>query len=300
MQPNIKLLNCMKQITERFGYEPNMENIDKILSNVQNNLSNWITPQYMISCIGYTDLTSLKSEDTPSKIAAFTQKVNDFGTAYPDYPAPASICVYPNFGSVVKENLTIPEVDITTVAGCFPSSQSFPEVKRMEWKMAVQGGANEIDIVLALNAFLGGDFESASQEIREIKSDLGNKISLKVMLETGALAAPDKRAAASFLAMEAGADFIKTSTGKQEPAATPMAAIVMCQCIKEFYNKTGRMVGFKAAGGISTTKDALCYLAIVDTVLGKEWLTPRYFRLGASRLINNLLSELEQKTVVFF
>ncbi len=296
----MKLFNCMKQIAERFGYEPDMENIDKILSNVQSNLCNFVTPQYMVSCIGYTDLTSLKSEDTSSKIATFTKKVNEFKVTYPDYPLPASICVYPNFGRVVKENLTVSGVDITTVAGCFPSSQSFIEVKRMECRMAVQEGANEVDIVLALNAFFDGDFERASQEIREIKSDLGENIILKVILETGALSSPDKIAAASFLAMEAGADFIKTSTGKQEPAVTPLAAIVMCQCIKEFYHKTGRRVGFKAAGGISTTKDALCYLAIVDTVLGKEWLTPRYFRLGASRLINNLLSELEQKTVVFF
>ena len=290
----------MKEWNEKFGYEPNMENIDKTLSNIQNNLANWATPHYMESCIGYTDLTSLKSEDTPTKIIAFTQKVNDLKATYPDYPAPASICVYPNFSKIVKETLTVPGVDITTVAGCFPSSQSFPEIKRMECKMAVQNGANEIDIVLALNAFLDSDYSRASKEIKEIKSDLGDNIILKVILETGALSTPEKIAAASFVSMEAGADFIKTSTGKQEPAATPMAAIVMCQCIKEYYNKTGKMIGFKAAGGIATTKDALCYLAIVDTILGKQWLNPRYFRLGASRLINNLLSELQQKTITFF
>lgn len=290
----------MKEILEKYGYEPNMENIDKTLSTIQSNLGRWATPQYMESCIGYTDLTSLKSEDTPSKIAAFTKKVNDFKNAYPDYPAPASICVYPNFGKTVKENLAVPGVGITTVAGCFPSSQSFPEVKRMECKMAVKNGANEVDIVLALNAFLDNNFKRASQEIKEIKTDLGKNVILKVILETGSLSTPEKIAAASFLAMEAGADFIKTSTGKQEPAATPMAAIVMCQCIKLFYEKKGIMVGFKAAGGISTTKDALCYLAIVDTILGKEWLNTRYFRLGASRLVNNLLSELQQKTITFF
>ena len=173
------------------------------------------------------------------------------------------------------------------------------DVKVLECRTAVEQGADEVDIVLALNAFLANDFEKASHEIREIKKAVGNAC-LKVILETGALATPEKIAAASFLAMEAGADFIKTSTGKLEPAATPMAAIVMCECINAYNRKTGKKIGFKPAGGMTSPKDALCYLAIVDTILGKEWLTPRYFRIGASRLANNLLSELEQKTVSYY
>lgn len=296
---NIKLKNNMKKITERFGYEPDMGNIGKILSNIQSNLVNYVTPHNLSSCIGYTDYTSLNSNDTPFKIISITQKVNEFTIHYPNYPSPASICVYPNFGKFVNDTLTVSGVDITTVAGSFPTSQSFPEVKRMECKLAVQNGANEIDIVLALNAFFDGDLERASQEIKDIKCDLGEKVILKVILETGMLFTPDNIASASFLAMEAGADFITTSTGKQETACTPMAAIVMCQSIKEFYNKRGKMVGFKATGGITTAKDALCYLAIVEMILGKEWLTPRYFRIGADRLINNLLSDLQQETVNF-
>jgi deoxyribose-phosphate aldolase len=165
--------------------------------------------------------------------------------------------------------------------------------------MAVGAGADEVDVVLPLNLFMSGDSEGTAREIAAMKEAVGER-HLKVILETGALASSEKIHEASMLAMEAGADFIKTSTGKQEPGATPAAAIVMCNSIKEYYKKSGRKVGFKPAGGISTVKDALCYLAIVDTILGKEWLTPELFRIGASRLANNLLSALEQKTVGYY
>ncbi|MBE6225793.1 MAG: deoxyribose-phosphate aldolase [Bacteroidales bacterium] len=289
----------MKEYFDRFGYTPDIEEIDKKLSVIHANLDNWNTRENLSACLGIMDLTTLNSSDTPSKVSALAQKVNKFKSQYPEYPTPASICIYPNLGKYVKESLTAPDVNVTVVAAVFPNAQSFIEVKELECKMAIEQGADEVDIVLALNSFLAGDYQKAADEIKRIKAVVGNR-HLKVILETGALATPENIAAASFLAMEAGADFIKTSTGKQEPAATPMAAIVMCECINAYYKKTGKKIGFKPAGGMVAAKDALCYYAIVDTILGKEWLNKELFRLGASRLANNLLSELEQKTVSYY
>ena len=289
----------MKEYFDRFGYTPDIEEIDKKLSVIHANLDNWNTRENLSACLGIMDLTTLNSSDTPSKVSALAQKVNKFKSQYPEYPTPASICIYPNLGKYVKESLTAPDVNVTVVAAVFPNAQSFIEVKELECKMAIEQGADEVDIVLALNSFLAGDYQKAADEIHRIKAVVGNR-HLKVILETGALATPENIAAASFLAMEAGADFIKTSTGKQEPAATPMAAIVMCECINAYYKKTGKKIGFKPAGGMVAAKDALCYYAIVDTILGKEWLNKELFRLGASRLANNLLSELEQKTVSYY
>jgi deoxyribose-phosphate aldolase len=207
----------------------------------------------------------------------------------------------------VKENLVSEDVHVTTVAGCFPTSQSFLEVKVKECEMAVEAGADEIDIVLALNAFMADDEQAARKEIRTMRAAIdeaaakaGRKVVFKVILETGMLVTPENIANASFIAMEEGADFIKTSTGKVSVNATPMAAFVMCECIKAYYEKTGKKVGFKAAGGISTAKDAVCYYSIVKTVLGDEWLDKDYFRFGVSRLANALMSAIEQKTVVYF
>lgn len=289
----------MKEYFDRFGYTPDSEEIDKKLSAIHANLDNWNTRENLATCLGIMDLTTLNTTDTPAKVSSLAQKVNNFKSQFPEYPTPASICIYPNLGKYVRESLTAPDVNITVVAAVFPNAQSFIEVKTLECKMAVEQGADEVDIVLALNSFLTEDYHKSADEIKAIKAVIGDK-HLKVILETGALATPEKIAAASFLAMEAGADFIKTSTGKQEPAATPMAAIVMCECIKAFYNKTGKKIGFKPAGGMVAAKDALCYWAIVDTILGKEWLNKDLFRLGASRLANNILSELEQKTVSYY
>ena len=289
----------MKEYFDRFGYTPDSAEIDKKLSVIHTNLDNWNTRENLATCLGIMDLTTLNTTDTPAKVSSLAQKVNNFKSQFPEYPTPASICIYPNLGKYVRESLTAPDVNITVVAAVFPNAQSFIEVKTLECKMAVEQGADEVDIVLALNSFLAEDYQKAADEIKAIKATIGDK-HLKVILETGALATPEKIAAASFLAMEAGADFIKTSTGKQEPAATPMAAIVMCECIKAFYQKTGKKIGFKPAGGMVAAKDALCYYAIVDTILGKEWLNKELFRLGASRLANNILSELEQKTVSYY
>ena len=259
------------------------------------------------TCLSCVDLTSLHTQDTQTIIKEFTEKVNGFHSIYPELPLPASICVYPNFGKVVRETLseeTAAKVHVTCVAGTFPTSQSWTDVKLLEARHAVEEGADEIDMVLAVGEFLEGNVQKAQEEIRSMRSTIdstsaGKRI-LKVILETGALKTRENIAAASCLAMEAGADFIKTSTGKMEPSATPDAARIMCECIKEYYGKTGRMVGFKPAGGISTTEDALLYYGIVESVLGSKWLNKNYFRIGASRLANNLVSEIVGSKVSCF
>ena len=258
-------------------------------------------------CFALMDLTTLKSNDTVASVSKLVDKVNRLPEEYPDYPLPASVCVYPNFASVVRERRCSPELHVTTVASCFPSAQSFLEVKVQECVLAVRNGADEVDIVLALNAFLAEDYDAAANEIVQMKQAIdaeaarqGRPVVLKVILETGLLVTPERIAQASFLAMEAGADFIKTSTGKVEVNATPTAAWVMCECIKAFYAKTGRKVGFKAAGGISNDRDALLYYYIGATVLGKEWVDKATFRFGVSRLGNSLMGAIEQKTVNFF
>lgn len=276
-----------------------MDSIENTIKSIHDNISHWMTPDTLKACLGMTDLTSLKPTDTYSSITRLVNKVNDFQKRFPDYPLPASICVYPNFARTVKETLTVPGVHTTVVAGCFPASQSFLEVKVMESRMAVANGADEVDIVLALNSFLDHNLTRCEDEIRAVRQAVGNA-TMKVILETGALADETAIREASFLAMESGADFIKTSTGKMEPSATPFAAIVMCGCIKEYYRKTGRKIGFKPAGGISTAKDAAVYYAIVETVLGQEWLTPALLRFGASRVANSILSEVEKSSVTYF
>ena len=273
--------------------------VEKILKAVHDNLDNWNTQKNLELCLNCIDLTTLNTSDTRERVEGFASKVNGFKGKYPQYPLPAAICVYSKWGATVKRALSGDDVKVAVVAGGFPHSQTFLEVKVLECSMAVAAGADEVDVVLPLNLFLGGDLQATCKEIAAMKEAIGDK-HLKVILESGAIADLDKLAQASMLAMEAGADFIKTSTGKQEPGATPAAAIVMCNAIKEYYRKSGRKVGFKPAGGISSVKDALCYLAIVDTILGKEWLNPQLFRIGASRLANNLLSALEQKTVVYY
>lgn len=260
----------------------------------QNNNSEW--QELAFSCI---DLTTLNSTDTISHVKAFTERVNDFENDYPNLPNVAAICVHPNMVRTVKENLMDDHVNIAAVAGGFPGSMSFIEVKVKEARMAIDYGADEIDIVLPLWAFLDGDEVICREEITTIKEAIGDA-HLKVILETGALAEPEEIRHASFLAMESGADFIKTSTGKMSPAATPEAALEMCLAIKDFHHKTGQKIGFKPAGGISTTEDAILYMTIVNEILGEAWLTPSLFRIGASRLANNLLSDLIDEKIKYF
>ena len=292
---------------EKYGYTPAEEAIASRIQAIADDRNAVASPEVLKKCFSLMDLTTLKSNDTVESVCKLVDKVTRLTQEYPSYPLPASICVYPNFATVVRDRRCSPELHVTTVASCFPSAQSFLEVKVQECVLAVRGGADEVDIVLALNAFLSEDYAAASREIREMKAAIdaeaakqGRKVVLKVILETGLLATPERIARASFLAMEAGADFIKTSTGKVEVNATPMAAYVMCECIKAFYAKTGRKVGFKAAGGISNDQDALLYYCIGAAILGEDWLNKDYFRFGVSRLGNSLMSAIEQKTVSFF
>lgn len=297
----------MESLFAKYGYTPDKESISKRLDAIAANIDNVTSPEVLKNCMALMDLTTLHTEDSPESVKKLVGKVNSFMNDYPEYPLPASICVFSNLASVVRENLATSDVHVTAVAGCFPTSQSFIEVKVKECEMAVEAGADEIDIVLALNAFMSGDEETARKEIRTIRAAVdeaaakaGRKVTLKVILETGLLVTPENIANASFLAMEEGADFIKTSTGKVSVNATPMAAYIMCESIKAFHEKTGRKVGFKAAGGISTSKDAVCYHSIVKTILGNDWINKELFRFGVSRLANSLMSSIEQKTVVYF
>ena len=293
-------------ISSKYGYSPNQEAIAHSLEVIAAGLEEVAGEALYKACFGIMDQTTLANEDTPQRVKALVEKVNSFAKDYPDWPLPASICVFPNFASVVASTRKVP-VNVTTVAGCFPTSQSFLEVKLQEIELAVKGGADEIDIVLALNSFLAGDYETTGAEIKasrecidRVAAQLDRKVVLKVILETGLLATPENIAEASFLAMENGADFIKTSTGKVKVNATPLAAFVMCECIKKYYEVTGKKVGFKAAGGIASALDAACYWSIVRTVLGEEWLNKNLFRFGVSSLANKLLTAVEQKTVAYF
>lgn len=249
---------------------------------------------------GSIELTSLKTTDSEESILAFTERVNDFDSRYPDLPHVATICVYPCFADIVAESLEVDGVEIACVSGSFPSSQARIEVKVAETSLAVADGATEIDIVMPVGKFLSGDYEGVCDEIQELKAACGEEVPMKVILETGALKTATNIKKASILAMYAGADYIKTSTGKLEPAATPEAAYVMCQAIKEYYDETGIQIGFKPAGGINSVMDAIIYYTIVKEVLGEKWLTNKWLRLGTSRLANMLLSEIEGEQVKFF
>lgn len=257
------------------------------------------TPEVKKQLFNCIDLTTLKTEDSEESVLKFTERVNELDNEYPDLKNVAAICVYPNFAKIVSQSLEVESVNIACVSGGFPSSQTFTEVKVAETALALADGATEIDIVIPVGKFLSGDYEGMCDEIEEIKSVCGDH-HLKVILETGALKSADNVWKASILAMYSGADFIKTSTGKQEPAATPEAAYVMCQAIKAYHEKTGRKVGFKPAGGINSVSDALVYYTIVKEVLGKEWLNNTLFRIGTSRLANLLLSDIIGKEVKFF
>lgn len=245
------------------------------------------------------ELTTLKTTDSEDSVLKFVEKVNEFDDKYPELGHVATVCVYPNFAKICHDTLENENVEIACVSGCFPSSQSFIEVKIAETALAVRDGATEIDIVMPVGKFLVGDYEGVTDEIQELKAICGER-SLKVILETGCLKTASNIKKASILAMYAGADYIKTSTGKLEPAATPEAAYVMCQAIKEYYEQTGIQIGFKPAGGMKTVRDALTYYTIVKEVLGEKWLTNKYLRLGTSSLANKLLSEIEGKEVKFF
>ena len=273
-----------------------MTKVDALIGKKLDENDNLEAKKLLFHCI---DLTSLKCTDSEESIMKFTEKVNEFIDKYPDLENVASICVYPNMAEIVNDTLEADDVKIACVSGGFPSSQTFMEVKVAETAMAIHTGAEEIDIVMPVGKFLCGDYEGMCDEIGELKDICGEK-PLKVILETGALRSASNIKKAAILAMYSGADFIKTSTGKEAISATPEAAWVMCEAIKEYYKETGRKVGFKAAGGIDSVKKALAYYTIVKEVLGEEWLNNGIFRIGASRLANQLLSEITGEETKFF
>lgn len=257
------------------------------------------TPEVKRFLMGSVELTTLKTTDSEESVMAFTEKINQFDDAYPDIPHVATICVYPCFAKTVSETLEVDGVEIACVSGSFPSSQTFPEIKIAETALAIKDGATEIDMVLPVGKFLSGNYEDVADEIAEMKAVCGDH-KMKVILETGCLKTASNIKKAAILAMYGGADYIKTSTGKLEPAATPEAAYVMCQAIKEYFTKTGIQIGFKPAGGLNSVMDALIYYTIVKEVLGERWLTNQWFRMGTSRLANLLLSEIVGEETKFF
>lgn len=287
----------IKEILSQYNFPNENELIDN-LSVIQNTKvienKNSDVFKTMFSLI---DLTSLNTTDNEESIEKFTQRVNSFGEEFPELENVAAICVYPSLTKVVRETLT-EGVEIAAVAGGFPHSQTFTEVKIAETALAVLDGASEIDIVISVGKLLEKKYDEIIEEIQEIKAAC-KEAHLKVIIESGALNI-ENICIASILSMEAGADFIKTSTGKQQPAATPIAAWCMCDMISQFYKLSGRKVGFKAAGGISTTDEALFYYSIVKEKLGEDWLNKEYFRFGASKLANNILSDILEKETKYF
>lgn len=306
---NEELLENIKEYTETSKYDEMLklydtsvsdeevkEKVAKLIEEKVPENDNEEVKKLLFNCI---DLTTLKTTNSEESVLKFTEKVNEFDDKYPDLPSVAAICVYPCFAQIVSQSLEVEKVGIACVSAGFPSSQTFPEIKVAETALALKDGATEIDIVISVGKFLSGDYEGMCDEIAEIK-DVCGEHHLKVILETGALGSCSNIKKASLLAMYSGADFIKTSTGKQEPAATPEAAYVMCNAIKEYYKQTGTKIGFKPAGGINSVRDAVIYYTIVKEVLGEEWLSNKTFRLGTSRLANLLLSEIVGENVKFF
>ena len=276
------------------------EAVEEVLLRVRESVPRNETADVYKLCYSCIDLTSLSSTDSDAKIVAWVRKAMEFEQHFEGIPNVASICIYPNFVEVVGLAVGEGNMAITSVSGGFPSSQTYLEVKMLETAMAVENGADEIDIVISIGEFLQGEYDRMANEVEMLKNEVGPDTVLKVILETGELKTPELIRKASLLAMIAGADFIKTSTGKVAVSATPEAAVVMCEAIRDYHAKTGRKVGFKAAGGVRTASEAALYYTIVETILGKEWLTPSLFRIGASSLANDLLSAIEGRRVVYF
>ena len=293
-------INRIEEVLKKYNFEVKDEDVKAAVQKlIAEKVHENDTLEVKKFLMGSVELTTLKTTDSDESVLAFTEKVNQFDEAYPTLPHVATICVYPKFARTVAETLEVEGVEIACVSGSFPSSQSLIEVKTIETQLAIKDGATEIDIVMPVGSFLAGDYETVVDEIQQEKEACGSH-DMKVILETGCLKTAKNIKLASILSMYAGADYIKTSTGKLEPAATPEAAYVMCQAIKEYYDQTGIMIGFKPAGGLNSVMDALIYYTIVKEVLGEKWLTNKYLRLGTSRLANMLLSEVVGEEVKFF
>lgn len=292
-------MNQFETLFQKYNCELNDEQVKLEVQQIldQQFKSNHHKAVYQ-KCLNLIDLTSLNSTDTDAQIISMVQKVNDFPKHYPELLNVGAICVYPSMIEVVKDQLTEP-IGIASVAAGFPSSQTFIEIKIAETSLAVMEGATEIDVVISIGKFLSGKYDEVLEELTEIKSACRDA-HLKVIIESGALGSASNIKKASVLSMSAGADFIKTSTGKMPVAATPEATYIMCTAIKEWYEHTGEKIGYKPAGGIVTTDDAVTHYTIVKSVLGEEWLNNKLFRIGASRLANNLLSSIHGKEISYF
>ena len=297
---NNKMRNKYEEALAKYNCEINDKEVaEAVRKIIAEKVPQNDTPEVKRFLMGSIELTTLKTTDSDESVLAFTERVNQFAHEYADLPHVATICVYPCYAKTVSESLEVEGVEIACVSGSFPSSQALIEVKVAETALAVKDGATEIDIVMSVGKFLSGNYEEVADEIAELKSVCGEK-KMKVILETGCLKTASNIKKASILSMYAGADYIKTSTGKLEPAATPEAAYVMCQAIKEYYEKTGIQIGFKPAGGLNTVMDAVTMYTIVKEVLGEQWLTNQWFRMGTSRLANLLLSEVTGVDTKFF
>lgn len=283
-----------------FGPAPTADEVSALLEKIGPQARRNCRTEVYKRCFGCIDLTSLGATDSRRSIGEFTRKAIELPQHFPEAGSVASICVYPVFVETVGLAAGDSKMAITSVSGGFPSSQTYLEVKMLETAMAIENGADEIDIVISIGEMLEGEYDLAGNEIETLRAEIGDDAILKVILESGTLSEPELIHKAATIAMEAGADFIKTSTGKNGIAATPEAAVTMCLAIRQFAEKTGRKVGFKAAGGISTAESAALYYSIVEEILGEEWLTPERFRIGASSLANNLLSEIEGREIKYF
>ncbi len=288
-------MKILENYTRKFTEKEVSDYVNKTLETSKS-IKNDDNLKFAFNCI---DLTSLNSNDTYKKIEQMTLKVNQFKSHFSDMPNVAAICVYPNFVQTVRKNLTVQEIKLASVTGGFPSSQTFLEIKTQETRLCVQRGANEVDMVISVGEFLGEDYPYIYQEIKKLK-DASSEAHLKVILETGLLNDYDKIYNASIISMNAGADFIKTSTGKEKIGATPESVYIMCLAIKDYFDKTGIKVGLKPAGGIATPEIALHYITIVKEVLGEQWLNNKLFRIGASSLANKILTEIYKKEINYF
>jgi len=290
----------IQQAFDKYNLQLDDEQIKKeVAALIANHLEENNTVDVKKFLFNSVELTTLKTDDNEDSVMRFVERVNKFEDDYPELGHVATVCVYPCFASICHDTLENENVEIACVSACFPSSQSFIEIKIAETALALKDGATEIDVVQSVGSFLAGDYETVADEISELKALCGVK-KLKVILETGCLKTASNIKKAAILAMYAGADYIKTSTGKLEPAATPEAAYVMCQAIKEYYEETSIQIGFKPAGGMKTVQDALIYYTIVKEVLGEEWLNNNMLRLGTSSLANKLLTDILGKPIQYF
>lgn len=281
-----------EQAFEKFDLSQTDEQVSAAVRQlVANNRDKYDNAEVLKQLLSTVELTTLKVTDSQESVLRFTENVNRFADEHPDLPPLATICVYPNFAKIVSESLEADGVKVACVVGGFPSSQTFIEIKTAETALAVHDGADECDMVLSVGTFQSSDYETCADEIAEIKAACNEK-PLKVILETGALKTAEAIKKASILSMYAGADFIKTSTGKIEVAATLEAAYVMCSAIKEYHALTGQYIGFKAAGGIKTTAEAIDFYTVVRELLGEDYIKQGLFRIGTSRLANLLVSDI--------